>query len=87
MAGVCGLEDTVADVDQANKAQSIGFKSVTSAQFAGGLKRALTLFHDRKAWRALQVNGMSSDISWANRAKLYVELYREFTKGTESLQG
>ena len=89
VAGVGGLEDTVVDIGEANKAQSTGFKfrPVTSQQLAGVLKRALTVFNDKKAWRALQVKGMSTDVSWAHRARQYAELYRELTNGVQSLQG
>ena len=34
-------------------------------------------FHDKKAWRRLQNNGMSTDVSWCNRASRYAALYRE----------
>jgi starch synthase len=34
-------------------------------------------FHDKQAWRRLQDNGMSTDVSWRNRASRYAALYRE----------
>lgn len=89
VAGVGGLEDTVIDIDEANKGPSTGFKfkPVTSEQLASVLKRALTTFNNKKAWRTLQLTGMSTDVSWSHRAKQYAELYRELTKWTQSLQG
>ena len=88
VAGVGGLEDTVVDVNEVNKGQSTGFKfkPVTAEQLASALTRALTVFNDKKAWRALQLNGMSSDVSWSHRARRYIELYRELT-GVQSLRG
>jgi starch synthase len=85
VAGVGGLEDTVIDVDETNK-QSTGFKfkPVTSERLAGALRRALTIFSDKDAWRTLQVNGMSTDVSWSHRAKEYVELYRALTTGVRA---
>jgi starch synthase len=83
VAGVGGLEDTVVDIEEADKGQSTGYKfrPVTSEQLAGALKRALTTFNEKKAWRALQIRGMSTDVSWSHRARKYVELYRELTTG------
>jgi starch synthase len=83
VAGVGGLEDTVVDVDEARKDHSTGFKfrPVTSERLAGALQRAHMMFHDKQAWRRLQVNGMSTDVSWSDRAKQYVELYRALTNG------
>jgi starch synthase len=34
-------------------------------------------FHDKQVWRRLQDNGMSTDVSWRNRASRYADLYRE----------
>jgi starch synthase len=89
VAGVGGLEDTVIDADEAHKDHSTGFKfkPVTSERLAAALRRALTTFHDKQAWRRLQVNGMSTDVSWSHRAKQYVELYRALTNGTQGPRG
>jgi starch synthase len=34
------------------------------------------LWRDQPAWRRLQHNGMSTDVSWRNRASRYAALYR-----------
>jgi hypothetical protein len=47
------------------------------SEFAGALRKANTLWHDQRAWRELQHNGMSTDVSWRNRASGYAALYRE----------
>ncbi|HMI17002.1 MAG TPA: glycogen synthase GlgA, partial [Bradyrhizobium sp.] len=78
---VGGLADTVIDVEEAVIAGSAttGFKfgPVTVENLAGALRRANMAFHDKQAWRRLQDNGMSTDVSWRNRASRYAALYRE----------
>ena len=78
---VGGLADTVVDVEEAVIAGSAttGFKfgPVTVENLAGALRRANMAFHDKQAWRRLQDNGMSTDVSWRNRASRYAALYRE----------
>jgi starch synthase len=78
---VGGLADTVIDVEEADIAGSAttGFKfgPVTAENLAGALRRANMAFHDKQAWRRLQDNGMSTDVSWRNRASGYAALYRE----------
>ena len=78
---VGGLADTVVDVEEADIAASAttGFKfgPVTVENLAGALRRANMAFHDKQAWRRLQDNGMSTDVSWRNRASRYAALYRE----------
>jgi starch synthase len=78
---VGGLADTVIDVEEADAAggMTTGFKfgPVTVENLAGALRRASNSFHDQQAWRELQHNGMSTDVSWRNRASQYAALYRE----------
>ena len=78
---VGGLADTVIDVEEAGIAGSattgLKFSPVTVENLASGLRRANILFHDKQAWRRLQHNGMSTDVSWRNRASRYAVLYRE----------
>jgi starch synthase len=77
---VGGLADTVIDVeaDIAGGATT-GFKfgPVTVETLASALRRTNIAFHDKQAWRTLQDNGMSTDVSWRNRASRYAALYRE----------
>jgi starch synthase len=78
---VGGLADTVIDVEEAgiSDGTATGFKfgPVTAENLAGALRRANISFHDKQAWRSLQHNGMSTDVSWRNRASRYAALYRE----------
>lgn len=81
VSGVGGLSDTVVDVEEADMAggAATGFKfaPVTSENLAGALRKASNAFHDKHAWRRLQRNGMSTDVSWRNRASQYAALYQE----------
>jgi starch synthase len=75
---VGGLEDTVVDAgDLAIGGRQTGFKfgPVTSENLAGVLKRARATFHDVAAWRRIQRNGMSIDVSWRSAARCYADLY------------
>ncbi len=78
---VGGLADTVIDVEEtdAGGGTTTGFKfgPVTAENLAGALRRASNSFHDKPAWGQLQHNGMSTDVSWRNRASQYAALYRE----------
>jgi starch synthase len=80
---VGGLADTVVDEAETALAGTVtGFKfaPVTAENLAGALRRANVLFnasfHDTSAWRRMQRNGMTTDVSWRNRASQYADLYR-----------
>jgi starch synthase len=78
---VGGLEDTVVDIDAIDIASEhkTGFKfaPVTTQNLADALRRAHAAFRDKAAWCRLQQNGMSTDVSWRDRAARYGDLYRE----------
>ncbi|WP_456619854.1 MULTISPECIES: glycogen synthase GlgA [unclassified Bradyrhizobium] len=74
---VGGLADTVADVrDAGDAATGFTFGPVTSKNLSAALGRASFTFHDRPAWRKLQLMGLATDVSWRNRAGDYAALYR-----------
>jgi starch synthase len=76
---VGGLEDTVVDAgDLAIGGKQTGFKfgPVTAENLVDVLQRARATFHDAAAWRRIQRNGMSTDVSWRNPASRYANLYR-----------
>ena len=75
---VGGLADTVVDAAEAGGAAT-GFKfgPVIAENLAGALRKANVAFSDRQTWRRLQHNGMSTDVSWRNRASQYAALYRD----------
>jgi starch synthase len=73
---VGGLEDTVEDFD--GEGGGTGFKFGDDHPLAlwAGLTRALEVFEDRTAWRALMKRGMSRDFGWDRSAAGYEEVYR-----------
>jgi starch synthase len=81
VSDVGGLADTVIDVAEADLAggAATGFKfaPVMDETLAGALRRASIAFHDKPVWRKLQRNGLSTDVSWRNRASQYAALYRD----------
>jgi len=78
---VGGLEDTVVDADHAAAAAAAatGFKfgPVTAENLGGALRRAHDAFRDKLAWRTIQHNGMTTDVSWRKQASRYAAIYRE----------
>jgi starch synthase len=76
---VGGLEDTVVDAGNlavtGGKQTGFKFGPVTAANLTGALQRACATFHDVPAWRRIQRNGMSTDVSWRNPASRYANLY------------
>jgi starch synthase len=81
---VGGLEDTVVDAGDlsASGGKQTGFKfgPVTTENLAGVLQRACATFHDIAAWRRIQRNGMSTDVSWRSPASRYAHLYRRLVE-------
>ncbi|MGA7803435.1 glycogen synthase GlgA [Bradyrhizobium sp.] len=77
---VGGLEDSVVDAGDVavTGGRQTGFKfaPVTAEHLADVLLRACATFHDVAAWRRIQRNGMSTDVSWRNPASRYADLFR-----------
>ncbi|MCP3476365.1 glycogen synthase GlgA [Bradyrhizobium sp. CCGUVB1N3] len=80
---VGGLADTVVDIGEADSSghDATGFKfaPVTAEGLAAALRKANLAFHDHLTWRRLQLSGMTTDVSWRNRAGEYAALYRRIT--------
>ncbi|MBU1493695.1 MAG: glycogen synthase [Actinobacteria bacterium] len=71
-----GLNDTVVPWDwEARTGTGFSFDDYDAASFTASLEEALTVFADRKAWRALVHNAMAGDWSWAPRAAEYRAAY------------
>jgi starch synthase len=77
---VGGLEDTVTDTEAAEDATGFKFAPVTTDSLTSAVLRAHAAFADKQAWRNIQTNGMSTDVSWRSRASRYAGLYREIIK-------
>ena len=81
VANVGGLADTVLDVGEAavdgGEATGVKFAPVTAEALGHALRKANLLFNDDVTWRRLQHAGMTTDVSWTNRAGQYAALYRD----------
>ena len=77
---VGGLADTVIDANEMAIATGVAtgfqFAPVSLSSLTDAFQRATTLWRDTEAWRCLQHNGMSADVSWRRPAKQYAALYR-----------
>lgn len=75
-----GLADTVIDANHAALAAGCGtglqVAPGSADALAAGLRRALALFADGKAWRGLQRRGMATDVSWGPSAARYADLLK-----------
>ena len=75
-----GLVDSVTDSSAAaladGTATGIVFSPDSAEALLGAVRRALTLYGDPAAWRALQRSGMRRDFSWTASALRYEEIYR-----------
>lgn len=78
-----GLRDTIIDYhteeETVSRRKSTGFlfRAATSEALADTLRRALSVYQDKRRWRALQRRGMKIDFSWTKSAKKYLALYEE----------
>jgi starch synthase len=81
VARVGGLADTVVDANEmaiaTGVATGVQFTPVTAEALDKALAKTRALYADRAVWRNLQINGMTTDVSWKNPAQHYAKLYRE----------
>ena len=77
---VGGLADTIIDANEmaiaTGAATGFQFGPVNLAAAIDAFERAKAPWRDKDAWRRLQINGMSADVSWRRPAKQYADLYR-----------
>ncbi|MBE7538890.1 MAG: glycogen synthase GlgA [Opitutaceae bacterium] len=74
---VGGLVDTVTDIEE-SPAEGTGIMFPPTARGLGlGLQRALELFGNQAAYRAVQQRGMRRDFGWSRAAELYEKLYAD----------
>ena len=73
---VGGLADTVTDYAPGRRTSTgFVFEPYTPAALLEALNRALSLYHNRVKWEALQITGMKHDHSWDRSAREYVKMY------------
>jgi starch synthase len=80
--GTGGLADSVTDVDDATLANGTGwvFRPASSAALLEKVRKAAQLWHNRRAWRRVQRNGMARDFSWRASAREYARLYAQLAR-------
>ena len=75
-----GLVDTIVNATPTHLASGDAtgflFHEMNLVACTDALRRAITLYHDRKAWARLQRAGMQRDFSWQSSAAAYLTLYR-----------
>jgi starch synthase len=80
---VGGLADTVTDYAPGDpRSTGFVFEDYSGTALLTALGRALAVFRDKPAWRALQAAGMRRDNSWDHSAGEYVRIYG-IAKGLE----
>jgi starch synthase len=73
-----GLVDTVAPYNsKTGKGTGFLFEKYSAAALITCLRRAFTVYRDKKKWTSLMQAGMKQDFSWERSAKEYVKLYRK----------
>jgi starch synthase len=74
-----GLADTIIDANDAalsaGVATGIQFSSVDGLSLQSALARSQRLFNQPQTWKAMQLRGMASDVSWSRSAADYADLY------------
>jgi starch synthase len=74
-----GLRDSVVDCNAVTlargEASGFVFDVMTPQALLATARRAVTAFHDKKIWKALQGNGMRRDFGWEQSARAYLQVY------------
>jgi starch synthase len=70
-----GLADTVAD-----GVNGFAFREAIAESLLAAIRRAVTAWRNKKAWNAMQIDGMARDVSWAKPAREYAMLYKKLGK-------
>ncbi len=78
-----GLADTVVpfrpSTVKAGRATGFHFLEASSDSLLSAIMLSLQICEEREAWRALVRAGMTTDVSWRQSAKLYMELYNQMS--------
>ncbi|MCI0405719.1 MAG: glycogen/starch synthase, partial [candidate division Zixibacteria bacterium] len=73
-----GLADTVEPADEkGERGTGFVFTHYDSGEFFDSLKKALSLYGNKAAWKKLQLRGMEKDFSWHASAVKYLDLYQK----------
>jgi starch synthase len=76
-----GLKDTVTPYNKfTGEGRGFTFSDINAADMLWVVREAVDLYrNDKKAWRAMQKEGMTADFSWKNSAQQYLEIYERIT--------
>lgn len=72
-----GLRDTIQDNGDPYTSTGFLFEHPQSEELEATLRRAIQLYSNQRAWRAMQRNGMIQDFSWERSAREYLKVYQE----------
>lgn len=79
-----GLADTVEEFNpKTGRGTGFLFEKYSSQEMLKALKKAISVYKNKKLWLKLIKNGMSKDFSWNASAKKYVELYQKLVTQTK----
>ena len=76
-----GLEDTVVDASEdAKKGTGFHFEPYTSEGLMEGIEKALKVYKNASAWKAVMRRCLDHDFSWDSTATEYLKAYRRVTR-------
>jgi len=77
-----GLADSVQLFDP-HKGEGTGivFNDYNAPALGWAMTYAFDLYQDKKTWRKLVRNGMARDFSWERQGQIYIDLFRQITRG------
>ncbi len=78
-----GLKDSVIPYNKfTGEGTGFSFANINAGEMETALREAVDLYQsDKKAWKALQIAGMTADFSWSKSAEQYLEIYGWVTGG------
>lgn len=83
-----GLDETIQEYNpETGEGRGFKFSGYTPTEFLGALRRAITLYQNRKAWETLMRRNMALDFSWDTVAPKYVNLYWDAVGKRQRLLG
>jgi len=76
-----GLADTIIDVDENPIAgNGFSFTEYTGEKLLDALKRAVSFYQRKAAYRNLQIRAMTADVSWEASGRKYLKAYEELRR-------
>ncbi len=79
-----GLKETVQDFDQKKgTGNGIVFGEFTPGALLNAVKRAMTLYREKKPWAKTIANCFKADFSWNEQAKQYTDAYAALVKSSK----